>query len=43
MAITLWAGSRRSTGNLDEIHSFSNEDAHSLTLKDENTQQVIEL
>lgn len=29
--------------NLDEFHSFCNEDGRSLTLKDENTQQAIEL
>lgn len=43
MAITLWIGYRRSTDNLDEFRSFCNEDAHSLTLKNENTQEVIEL
>lgn len=41
MAITFWIGCRRSIDNLDEFHSLCNEDAHS-TLKDENTQQVIE-
>lgn len=40
MAITFWIGCRRSIGNLDQIHGFCN--VHSLTLKDKNTQKVIE-